>query len=67
MILDKIVRTKRVFNVDSKEDLESAKKFFQTYSWRHEFGCPFHLEEPHASVPTMMMEKLVRKFLKMES
>ena len=66
MILDKIVRTKRVFNVDTKADVESAKKFFETYSWRHEVGCPFHLEEPHLSIPDMMKDKLVRKYLKID-
>lgn len=65
MILDKMIRSKRVFNVDSKVDVESAKSFFETYSWKHEVGCPFHLEEPYFSVPDMMKDKLVRKFLKM--
>ena len=66
MILDKIVGAKRVFNVSSKEDIESAKKFFETYSWRHERGCPFMLEEPHMSIPDMIKDKLIHKFLKMD-
>ena len=66
MILEAFHRQKRVFDVTNKKDIESAKMFFSTLCWRHEFSCPFYLEEPYLTVPDMMRDKLVRKFLKIE-
>ena len=63
MILDKMVRQKRFFNVKDKKDVKSAKLFFETYSWGHEVGCPFILEYPYLTVPDMMKDKLVLDYL----
>ena len=66
MILDKIIKQKRFFDQNSKKDLEAAKGFFATHSWRHTEGCPFILEYPYLTVPDMIKDKLIHKFLKVE-
>lgn len=66
MILESIVRKRRYFDPRSKKDVESAKKFFQTYSWGHDNGCPFILEYPYHSVPDMIKNKLLFRFLNIE-
>lgn len=51
---------KRIFDPNRTEDYMSAKTFFQTTSWKHEpFGCPFLLEKPHISIPTLLKAKLL--------
>ena len=48
---------KRVFDVNSKEDLKSYKNFLATRSWGKE-GCPFELEWPWLTVPDMINHKI---------
>ena len=66
MILEKMYRQKRYFNEKSKADLQSAKSFFETHSWRHEQGCPFILEYPYLTVPDMIKDKMVHKIFGIE-
>jgi len=63
MILDIIIRTKRNFDVNSKKDVEIFTRYLKTKAWGKE-GCPFTLEFPHLTVPDMIKDKLVLKFLK---
>lgn len=63
MILEKIDRTKRNFNVNSKIDVEMYKTFIIEGRWGRE-GCPFALEYPYLSVPDMIKDKLIHKYLK---
>ena len=65
MILDTIVRTKRVFNVTDKKDVELFTGFLKTGAWGRE-GCPFTLEYPYLTVTDMIKDKLIHKFLKVE-
>jgi hypothetical protein len=65
MILDKIIKTKRFFNVANKKDVAMYTYFLQNASWGGE-GCPFILEEPFLTIPDMIKDKLVHKFLKVE-
>lgn len=59
-ILKKI--EKRSFDVLSKEDLEHYKFFLENSSWGSR-GCPFKLEEPYLSVPTMIEFKITERYL----
>ena len=62
MILEKIERTKRDFNVNRKADVELFKQFLIEGRWGAN-GCPFALEYPYLSVPDMIKDKLVHKYL----
>ncbi len=65
MVLDTIIKPKRFFDVKNKKDIDMYKNFLQTHSWGHS-GCPFTLEYPYLSVPDMIKDKLIHKFLKVE-
>jgi hypothetical protein len=53
---------KRKFNVSSRLDVQVYKKFLETGSWGTG-GCPFVLEPPYFSIPEMINDRLIRKFL----
>ena len=55
-------KQRRKFNVDSKEDIDYYRKFLMERKWGQE-GCPFLLEDPWTSVPSMIETKLVYHFL----
>ena len=63
MILDTIIRPKRHFDVNSKEDQERFANFLTTGAWGRD-GCPYTLEYPYLTIPDMIKDKLVHKFLK---
>jgi hypothetical protein len=50
--------------MNSKEDVEIYKYFLVNNNWKNVGICPFELEYPYISVPDMIKDKLVRKFLK---
>lgn len=52
------------FNVDNKDHVEMYRNFLQSGGWAHSKGCPFDLEFPYLTIPDMIKDKLVRKFLK---
>lgn len=56
-------KNKHTFDVNSKQDIEVFKRYFETGSWGPE-GCPFELEDPFTNVPDMCKDKIVSKFLK---
>jgi hypothetical protein len=64
MIIETLQKKKRTFDENSKEDLETAKFFFENHRWKD--GCPFILEYPYLSVPDMIRDKLVHKALGLE-
>lgn len=55
---------KRVFDMNNKKDIEIYKSFLETNSWKVSGSCPFNLEYPYLTVPDMIKDKLIRKFLK---
>jgi len=55
---------RREFDVNSKVDIEIYKHFLVNNNWKNVGSCPFELEYPYNSVPDMIKDKLVRKFLK---
>lgn len=55
---------KRKFDLNDKKDVEIYKSFLETNSWKITGSCPFVLEFPYLTVPDMIKDKLVRKFLK---
>lgn len=55
---------KRKFDVTSKKDVEIYKHFLVYNNWKSSGSCPFELEYPYLSVPDMIKDKLIRKFLK---
>jgi hypothetical protein len=50
--------------MNNKEDVEIYKHFLVHNDWKIVGSCPFELEYPYTSVPDMIKDKLVRKFLK---
>lgn len=61
MAIQKKIR--RIFDENNKTDVEVYRQFLINNTWGHN-GCPFLLEEPFASIPGMIDNKLIRKFLK---
>lgn len=57
---------KRKFDIDSKEDIELFKYFLVNHDWRITGTCPFELEFPYLSIPDMIKDKLIYKYLKVE-
>ena len=55
---------RRKFDMNKKEDVEIYKHFLINNNWKITGSCPFELEYPWNSVPDMIKDKLVRKFLK---
>jgi hypothetical protein len=55
---------KRKFDINSKADVEIYKSFLETNSWKITGSCPFVVEFPYMTVPDMIKDKLIRKFLK---
>jgi hypothetical protein len=55
-------RGKRLFNVTSEQDVDCYKQFLIRKTWGQS-GCPFILEFPYTTVPDMIKDKLIRKFL----
>ena len=53
------------FNLSNKSHVEMYRGFLQTSSWGHS-GCPFELEFPYTTIPDMIKDKLIHKFLKIE-
>jgi len=58
-------KQKRYFNIDDKKDVEQYRQFLINNSWGDK-GCPFILEFPHLTVPDMIKDRLIKKFLKVE-
>ena len=65
MILDVVVKQKRHFDINNKKDIELYRNFMITRSWGKE-GCPFTLEFPHLTIPDMIKNKLLHKYMKIE-
>jgi len=57
---------KRKFDINSKEDIELFKYFLVNRDWRITGTCPFELEFPYLSIPDMIKDKLIYKYLKVE-
>lgn len=57
---------KRKFDINSKTDIEIYKHFLTNNDWKVVGSCPFALEYPYLSVPDMIKDKLIHKFLKVE-
>ena len=55
---------KRKFDINSKADVEIYKHFLIHNDWKIVGICPFELEYPYLSIPDMIKDKLIRKFLK---
>ena len=54
---------RRKFDMNNKDDVEIYKYFLVNNNWKNVGSCPFELEYPYISVPDMIKDKLVRKFL----
>jgi hypothetical protein len=65
MILDEYIKQKRFFNINDKKDIAIAKKFFKEYAWGIE-SCPFILEFPYLTIPDMLKDKMIHKFLNLK-
>jgi hypothetical protein len=55
---------RRKFDVSNRKDVEIYRHFLETNSWKITGSCPFELEYPYLSVPDMIKDKLIRKYLK---
>jgi hypothetical protein len=65
MILNKlhqdILRSRRSFDPNDKEDLQEFNYFLQNRKWKT--VCPFFLEWPYLTIPDMIKDKIVRNIL----
>lgn len=68
MILNKMqqefLSRKSGFDPENKEHMEEYSYFLKNSRWRS--GCPFFLEWPHATVPDMIKDKIVRNMFDAE-
>ena len=55
---------KRKFDINSKKDIEIYRYFLINSDWKITGTCPFDLEFPYLTVPDMIKDKLIRKYLK---
>lgn len=60
------LNNKRQFDINSKADIEVYKHFVVHHNWKNTGSCPFQLEYPYLTVPDMIKDKLIRKFLRIE-
>jgi len=58
-------KLKRKFDITDKKDIEMYRTFLEESKWGVN-GCPFELEFPYLTIPDMIKDKLIRKFLKLE-
>lgn len=65
MILDTIIRPKRLFDVNSKKDINLYTNFLRHGAWGTQ-ACPFVLEFPYLTIPDMIKDKLIHKFLRIK-
>jgi len=63
MILDIMIRQKHLFDVECKKDVDIYTRFLRTGAWGKD-ACPFILEFPYLTIPDMIKDKLIHKFLK---
>lgn len=62
MVLDSVLKPKRFFDVKSKQDIASFKKFIKEHRWGAD-GCPFYLEFPYLTIPDMIKDKIIHNTL----
>ena len=60
--LEGMRKQKRYFDINSKQDIELYRNYLMTSGWGD--PCPFILEFPHLTVPDMIKDRLIKKFLK---
>jgi hypothetical protein len=63
--LEGLRKQKRYFDISSKEDIELYRQYLINNAWGFN-GCPFILEFPSLTVPDMIKDRLIRKFLKVD-
>jgi len=60
--LDFFRKTKRQFDVNNEDDVECYKQFYTNRRWAG--GCPFELDEDnYDTIPEMINDKIIKKFL----
>jgi hypothetical protein len=62
-ILDAMIKTRKKFDVNNKKDVAAFKFYLENNGWG-DTGCPFLAEDGWVSIPDMIKDKLVRKYLK---
>ena len=61
--LEGLRKQKRYFDINNKADIELYRHYLINNAWGGN-GCPFILEFPSLTVPDMIKDRLIRKFLK---
>ena len=64
--LEGLRKQKRYFDEDNKVDVELYRQFLVNGNKWGENACPFILEFPSLTVPDMIKDRLIRKFLKVD-
>jgi len=57
-----IRKTKRVFDPTNEDDKGLYREYLRNKGWGVD-GCPFILEFPHLTIPSMINDKLIYHFL----
>lgn len=63
-ILETQIQPKVFFDCNKKSHVTLYKKFLSTGAWGER--CPFVLEFPYLTIPDMIKDKLVHKFLRIK-
>lgn len=63
--LEGLRKQKRYFDINNKVDIELYRQYLINNAWGSN-GCPFILEFPSLTVPDMIKDRLIKKFLKVE-
>jgi hypothetical protein len=65
MIIESLIKQKVVFDLDNTKHVNLYKGFLSSNRWGIN-GCPFILEFPYLTIPDMIKDKLIHKFLKVK-
>ena len=63
--LESLRKQKRYFDINSIQDIELYRQYLIKNSWGTT-GCPFILEFPSLTIPDMIKDRLIKKFLKVD-
>jgi hypothetical protein len=57
------IKVRQSFDTENKEHISWFKYFMENGKWQN--GCPFYLEFPYLTIPDMIKDKLIKKYIDM--
>ena len=65
MIIESLIKQKVPFDLENTRHVNLYKGFLASNRWGTN-GCPFILEFPYLTIPDMIKDKMIHKFLKVK-